>query len=382
MEKIKIIHILRDDKFVDSPVRFFEQDSRFDNEFVLVVNSPNYKYRLIKNTEKVKLLYNKEMVKKELQRDDYSAVFFYSLPSYHLFRYIPDDKIVIWWAWGFDIYGSDRFIDVPLYKPITEEYINKTQNTISNRVKTLLKHIPFVCNYRYGNKKLAIRRVDYFQPVIHLEYELLQKVNGFKAKEFYYPQAHSYISELEGAYSNYNNNIIIGHSATLINNHLDVWNRIKNYIPNSSIVYFPISYGDLDFADYLTSKISPTADNIRFLKDFMPANEYFKVVDSCSYAVFGVLREAAMGNINRCVAKGVKLFLYKDSIPYQQLKRMGCIVFAIEEIDENSFRIPLTPEQAENNRQCLVRDRDYVEYVRETAIAEMQNIVEKQKTEK
>lgn len=371
MDKIRIIHIVSDDKFIDGPLNNFDKDDRFENKAVMIIQKKNYQFKYIKNTERIKLLYTREMVKKELGREDYDAVFFYSLTNYKIFRHIPKNKIVIWWAWGFDIYGPERFIDIPLFKPKTEDYLKSINYSVAARIKNTLKGFPFVLTIRDGSRKSVLRRLDYFQPVIHTEFELMQKNPGFNAKEFYYPKAHSFGNWFESEIPSHDDNVIIGHSATYTNNHLDVWNRVKDYIPKASIVYFPINYGRIEYADFLTKSIQSKTSRIEFLKDFLPKDDYFKIVDSCSYAIYGVLREAAMGNIYRCLAMGVKLFLYKDSVPYKYLSDLGCVVFAIEDIDENSFKIPLTKEQALKNRGCLIKEREMVDMVSEKAIAEM-----------
>lgn len=371
MKKIRVLHIVRDDKFIDGPLNRFENDGRFENLAVMIVDSPNYKFRLIKNTNRIKLLYNKRMVKDILRSSNYDAIMFYSLRDYHIFSYIPQDIIVIWWAWGCDLYGDRYFLDIPLFKPRTQKYRDKQNASIISKIKTCLIKIPIVRIFRDGNRDKAIKRIDFFQPVIHTEYELMHKYPGFKADEFYYPRAHSFERLINGELPVHGKNIIINHSATYPCNHLDVWSDIKDYIPSDSTVYFPINYGLEEYADFLSKTLITKDVNIVFLKEFLPREDYFKLVDSCSYAVYGVLRQAAMANIYRCLAMGIKLFLYKDSLVYKYLTDLGFVVFAIEDINNNSFRIPLTMEQIDINRNCLLKEQAIVEKVREDAISKI-----------
>ena len=371
MRKIRITHIVKDDKFIDGPLSRFEEDSRFENQAVLIVDSSDYKFKYIKNTDRIKLLYSKKMVRDALGRDDYDAVMFYSLTDYHIFKYIPQDKIVIWWAWGWDIYGSKRFIDIPLYKLRTKEYLDKLSSSLWAKAKAFINTIPAVRLFRDGNRDEAIKRIDFFQPVIHTEYELMQKCPGFRAKEFYYPRAHFFEKWVSEDVPVHGNSIIINHSATYTANHLDVWHDVRDFIPSDVTVYFPINYGRKPYADMLSKMIVSNDDNICFLKEFLPREEYFRIVESCSYAVFGVLREAAMGNIYRCIVSGVKLFLYKDSLVYQYLSELGCVVYAIEEIGEGSFKTPLTRDQIDQNLRCLQKVQALVEKAREDAIGDI-----------
>lgn len=374
--KIRVLHVVRDDKFIDGQLSAFEQDGRFDNRAAIITNSPDYKFQLVKNTERIKILYTKKMVIEELHGDEYDVIYFYSIPLsyYRLFHYIPKNKIVIWWTWGYDIYEVGDIIKLPLYKPLTRQYISSNQSPFE-KLKYLLKKIPLFPLIKYGSRKIFIERINYFQPVIHTEFVMMQGVECFKAKEFYSPVNLKLCDEALPIPS-HGNNIIVGHSATTTNNHLDVWEAIKNVIPEKSTIYIPISYGSKDYANYLETTIVSKVGNVCFLRDLLPMDEYYKIIDSCSYAVFGVVRQAAIGNIFRCINKGVKVFLYQDSIPYKYYQELGCMVFSIEEINNESFSVPLTLEQVKHNRHCLRNSFQYAYDISESAIKELQNIIQ------
>ena len=322
--KIRIFHIIQDDKFLDGVMNAFESEIRYDNHYFYFCKSKNHEFKWIKNVEKIKLIYTPQIAKKILGRSDYDVVFFCSMLDYQAFKYIPENKIVIWWAWGYDLYGKDRFINVPLYKFLTKIYVNRKNLKILPVIKSILRMIPIWRTWRLGSKDNAIRRIDYFQPVIRTEYQLLKKTEGFHAKEFYYPGANSFKSYLIPNIPKHCNRLIIGNSATPTNNHCDVWQDINSYIPDTVNVVVPISYGDKEYGRYIVDVIGKDNPKVDFLTDVLPYNEYMNLLDSCSYAVYGVLRQQAMGAIFRCVASGIKLFLYRDSLVYEYLKKIGC----------------------------------------------------------
>jgi|GEM_PF-688043 len=373
---IRVLHFVQDDKFIDNTREKFEEDGRFFNRYCMIVKASDFKFARVKNTQGIKLLYSIKVIKEVLDSDTYDVILFYSLPDFHVFKYIPDNKIVIWWAWGYDIYGRNRFIDIPLYKPLTRRlYQDLHKAGFLQRVFSKIGRIPFLIdairNIKQGSKKKAIKRVDFFQPVIHIEYELMKKCKGFKAKEFYHPWR-GIISSISPIFPEHNDNILIGHSAAFINNHLDVWERVKKYVPESSTVIFPINYGDLDYANYLANYLKASDANIKLLRDFLPVDEYYALVGACSYAILGLLREAGIGNMFKCLSTGVKLFLYKESIPYQYFHDLGFKVFAIEDIDENSFLTPLSLEDMQHNKQCVIKEFEMSNTIREQAIADIQ----------
>ena len=104
--RIRVLHIVQDDKFIDGPLDCFEQDDRFDNKAVFITDKPGYEFKTVKKTSRIQILNDKKKVRDVLQSNGYDVIFFFSLNNYSIFKYIPDNKIVIWWAWGFDLYGS------------------------------------------------------------------------------------------------------------------------------------------------------------------------------------------------------------------------------------------------------------------------------------
>ena len=377
--KIKVLHIIKDDKFYDCVINAFESDERFENRSVLFVNSSEYEFFLIKQTEKVELLWTKKMLKECLQSSDYDVIFFHSLSveKYWYFHFIPNNKIVIWWGWGFDLYSSEYgmnpLIPIDLYKPETKQLMDSIkQSGLKRKLKGCIRDI-FWRPYYESLRRKVIARIDYFQPVIPFEYQLMKEVDGFQAKEFYYPRCFtSYYAET-GCIKNENGGILIGNSATYTNNHLDVWTDIRKYVPSYRNIIIPVNYGVQRYADHLSKEIKSKSHHIHIIREFMPRDEYFKLIDGCSYAVFGVLRQQAMGNIYHCLYQGVKVFLYRDSLVYRFLKEWGYVVFAIEDIDEFSFSTPLSLNELEKNAKAFEHQRNYVANVRENANNEILN---------
>lgn len=381
--KIKVLHIIKDDKFYDGVINAFDSDERFENRSILFVKSPDYEFFRIKQKEKVELLWTKKMLKECLQSSDYDVIFFHSLniDKYNYFKYIPKDKIVIWWCWGYEIYSHTyemkQLIPTELYKPLTKRLLESlNQKGIKSKVKTLVKEL-LLRPYYENLRKKVIERIDYFQPVIPTEYQMMKKVDGFHAKEFYDPQYFANLQPNTGHVLSADGGILVGNSTSSNNNHLDVWNTIKNHIDNKRIIVFPLNYGsEILYTDIICNKIMTDNRNVRILRSFMPRDEYFKLIDNCSYAVFGVMRQQAMGNIYHCLCQGVKVFLYRDSLVYRFLKEWGYVVFAIEDIDEYSFSTPLNLKELEMNAKAFENQRDYVGQARSRAFDEIINIIQ------
>ena len=87
-----------------------------------------------------------------------------------------------------------------------------------------------------------------------------------------------------------------------------------------------------------------------WLESFLSREEYFALFDKVTHAVFGVIRQQAMGNIFRCLSQGIKVFLYEDSIVYKQLKLDGYHVYTIDDdLKGDALQHPLSFEEATQN---------------------------------
>ena len=378
--KIRVLHIIKDDKFFDPVIEDFLKDDRFENKSVLFVETENYSCRYIQHSELVDLLWSDQMIKERLESDTYDVLFFHSIMTQYwkYFKYIPKNIIVIWWCWGYElyhkVYGMTPILQIDLYKPKTTILIEDFKSR-KEKFKDFLKE-NFAKYFWYRIRKKIVRRVDYFQPVIPLEYEMMKSVKDFHAKEFYYPYCFSCCQDIKEKLSiNPRGSIIIGNSASETNNHIDIWHRIKTFIPADRTVIIPLSYGHEYYAIAIEEMVKKDGLNIMFLRRFMPKEEYFTLMEGCSYAIYGVMRQQAMGNVYYALSHGLKLFLYKDSMVYKFLQKSGYVVFAIEDIDEDSFQTPLTMEQQTQNRNAFSREYTYREDTKEKAILEISNIV-------
>lgn len=380
-KKIRILHFVRDDKFVDGPLDLFEQDDRFCNKSVLVVKSPNYQYRLIKKTDRIVLLYNDKMIKNTLNSDAYDVVLFYSLRAnfWKYFKYIPQNKIVIWWAWGFDlyegIYGLKPLIQMDFYKPETKKTLRVIKDSFKLRLSKLYGF--FALPYYLYLQKMVLSRIDYFQPVWKMEYDILkERFKYFRAKEFYYNHSY-YNGDCDIEIHSAGGNIIVGNSATPMNNHLDVLNKTINNKSEKQKILIPLNYGNPSYKDLIMRKIEMLnqVECIIPLKEFLPAKEYWDLFNSCSYACYGVIRQQAGANIGYALEHGIKVFLYKDSIAYQHHKKGGFEVFAIEDIDKNSFTTPINNEQAQKNLDAIRREYERRQSVYEACVMEIINSI-------
>jgi len=363
--KIVILHVFDDEKFFDFTARFFDALENVLNKYCFYTPQKEFKFKKIKSTDKIEVFNDYKKYCRLFSSNEIDIIYFHSLfyNKYKLFNYISNEKIVIWWSFGADIYhaakGMKPLVQLDLYKPLTKKYI--VQNTSINvKIKSIVKTIFSFYYERIRNK--VINRIDYFSPVLPLEYHLMKKNPQFRAKPFminsgpgiYHPKPLPKIKEPQ--------NILIGNSLTYSNNHLDIFKKLNDIsiAPKRKYVV-PISYGD-DFPNakqYFKQCLK--AKHIIWLEKFIPLNEYTAYLDSITHAIFGFIRQQAIGNINFCLERGVKIFLYSDSLIYKQLKSLGFKIYTIDQdLTLQSLNEPLDTESAKINYDIFcetIKDR-------------------------
>lgn len=376
---IRLLHITIDDKFFDSIYQKFDEDDRIENSAICLVNDRFKKFKYIKNINNVIPLTGKAQIKNFLKNNVYDVIYFHSLHARHwwIINHIPKDKKIIWWAWGYDLYygwrGSIPHINIALLKPITRIFVKDDRNIVRRGLEFLF--FKFISGPLLTRKfkKDIVKRINYFQPVLHIEYELMKQYKGFTAKEFYYPSKTLVCTNINFM----RNKILVGNSGTPSNNHLDIMKKISRYNIDLKRVIIPINYGDKVYIKNLTMELEKNYSSVNLIKDFMSKDSYFDMISSCSHAIFGVMRQQAMGNIYRMLMDGVKIFLYKDSIPYQYLTSVGFRIYTIEDMTFESISTPLSEDEIETNRQIHIKEQFHKNNIYNNVIDEINKYLDR-----
>lgn len=360
MKKITILHVFPDEKFFDGISNFYDQIPEVENRYVYYTSRKNFTFKYIKNAGKIKIVKSFMNYMSELRNSDVDVAYFHSLGgmTYFYMLLLPKRVKTIWWEWGFDIYHSlgngmvPPLVKIERFKPLTKLIVSEKESSILSLLKKIFVK-PF---YSFLQKK-AISRVDYMRPCLPAEYELMQRdCPFFRAKLYPYegfvPQV-SFHCHYEAG------NIIIGNSLTYSNNHLDIFETISNcQIDNIRQIYIPVSYGgDYNGCEGLIRRAEKMRSyNVKWLAELMLSKDYFSMMESVTHAIFGIIRQQALGNIYYCLYNGIKLYLYDESVVAQQLRKEGFIIFSIDnELNTESLSKCLTEEDAKHNYDLYIR---------------------------
>jgi len=132
-------------------------------------------------------------------------------------------------------------------------------------------------------------------------------------------------------------NVMIGHSAFPINNHVAVFEEVKIRIPNCR-VFCPLSYGNTEYAHnvkMLGDKIF--GSNFVPLTSFMPPNDYYNFLKTIDIAIFDSERQIAASNIYHLLGYGKSVYINNKSTIYQQCLDLGLYIRDSHEIGKNRF---------------------------------------------
>ena len=345
-----ILHLLFDDKFADYVIDLFGEIKEVKSTFAFI--SYEDKIRYIKQIDKIDFFYiNKGGIEQLLSNiNKYNAVVFHGAfyPwQEEILKLIPNNIHKIWHVWGGEIYGQSD-LSCTFLAPLTKK-INHFHKLFKKKTS----------NYIFPKK--LFKKFNYCLTSIEEEYIFVRDYIGID-NDFKYLWYSCYTIEDTIGKSLLNeecsgNNIWLGNSATIENNYFDIFLYLKRYlnIENRKIIV-PLSYGAPWIRNYIIklgnllfkNKFSP-------IINFLPREVYNSKMLDCSVMIQPHWRQQAHGNILTGLWLGMRVYLSKKSIEYKFLKRIGIIVFSIEDdLNKNSAIFArLSNEEMNINRKIL-----------------------------
>jgi hypothetical protein len=349
----KIIHVVFDEKFIDIALRQFEEVAPGLN--MPIILSSRAKLRYVKNNN-VRICSLGEAI--EIVRSDLcAAVVFHSLQRKFLplLKMIPNERKVFWLGWGFDYYDSLLSQAYPdgLLLPKTRA-LSASLPSSSLLLRARRKAVSIAKKILGKSTRLTLatlERVDYFCPVLEIEYEIVRQINpDFRPQYFSwnYGTIEDDLSNEFDEESETGEDVLVGNSATPQVNHIEVFDMLRDHpgIGERKIIV-PLSYGDVHYREKIIS-LGRKYFGGQFvpITEFMPKSEYVNLLNSCGFVYMNHLRQQGMGNIIITIMKGAKVFMNPMSPAYQWLVRSGVAVHSIMELQAQNSQV-WSPEQEE-----------------------------------
>lgn len=351
MERLKILHLAKDEKFIDMGVEAFERVFPGRNDLYIRTNK---KLKYVKKIIPKKIVGRFETLVGVSKNDfkNYDVVILHSLHKkwFRSILKIPKEIPVVWIGWGFDYYDI-------IFESRNALLLEKTRNVV-NQLKSKKKGI--LEDLLKPSKPSVINRINFFSPVIPEEFQMTKQkclTNHFPDQCFwnYGNLEDNYTLNLSSDWVE-GHSILLGNSASDTNNHLDVFDYLKE---SQQRIVMPLSYGNLKYRDQVIVEAqSRFGKQAVCLVDFMPLDQYLKLISECGYVIMNHVRQQGLGNIITMLYLGAKIFLREENPVYQYLTSRGAVVFKISDIAKSpdSLQTPLNDEQRKINRNIMIED--------------------------
>lgn len=360
------MHIVKDEKFLDAAFQQFEEVVPGANTYILPENKLPIRY--LKAFQPIRIskwaFLDRSFIK---SLEEYDAVILHSMTDFALALLIRASANVkfVWIGMGYDYYDliytdpSDMLESETLnvVKKVLPEYRRK-------RASKLLRQILKRILYTKGKSKEAlIQRVELFCPVLLSESGILEnKLGRFWPKSVAWNYgAQSFVIDSDDPSETSCVNILVGNSATPTNNHLEVFNILRNIsLPPDCKVIVPLSYGDTRYRnEILRLGEDILGGNFYPILEFLDFKDYSELIKTCSVVIMNHRRQQGAGNVTLGLYFGAKVFLNSVSPLFEFYKDKGFIIYSVEELKSELEQgiNSLSKELAAMNRNSLKRDR-------------------------
>jgi hypothetical protein len=354
-----ILHLADDEKVISRAIEIFDKAFPEKNLFVVDVPNSDYVFKHVELKEDVvaAVFGSSQFYKTIGDLNQYSAIVFHNLTR-NKCRFIKKNKTYpakfIWILWGFDLYS---FLETKGYNL----YVNKKDFNALTRLKIAVKKI-LQKNFYNILYAAAYKRIDICACPAKGDYELLKEKIDIDAKwQWYnYFPVDSIIRKLNLGETVSGDNILVGNSGAITNNHVEAFRLLQKFNLGSRAVITPLTYGDAMNINHVINegkKILP--ENFSPVLGFLPISEYNYVIKECSIVIMPHLRQQAVGNLIILLYLGAKVYLYKKNPLFKYFKSLGLIFFSIEEdlttTNENAL-IALDQDAQSRNRTITLQE--------------------------
>ena len=365
-----ILQVIFDDQFGNYAIEQF-RDYR-DRTRILLITSGSYPQRIHDIPQQDIVVYNSSEYKELIAHlSDYRAVLMHGLFSYiqyDIIRHLPKETKLAWVMWGGEIYYPEN---KSLFRlaPITR---------MAYKIKQYKNNL---CNIRDLSTKVPVdilRRVDYMLGSSLELYDVVREFTGNMNMQhlmYSYFTLESLIGEDSLDKTVIGNNILLGNSAAVENNHFDILLHLRRVgLPKNTRLITPLSYST-PWVKIWVNKMAKILFGHKFypLLSFIPRSEYNKLVQSCSVFIANHHNPNAFGNVLTSLWLGARVYTSEHNVQTKFLRRLGLHVSIIEtdlnKKNPNLYK-PLSDKERDENR-TIIRKM----YGREQMKKNIENIV-------
>lgn len=216
-----------------------------------------------------------------------------------------------------------------------------SQRMLGRDLKTLLKNFTYLLHF-------MPEEIEWVKQEIGLD-----EVN-FKTLFFTYVTLETYFPALSTLKTQTEQKkLLLANSATFTSNHLDfVENFRDELLEINPDIIIPLNYGNLKYANFLT-QIFTRDKTLKFfpLSQYLPFDEYQKILSGCSAMVFNHIRQQGLGNLLMGLWLGSRIYLQPVTSTFKYFSRKKFYIFnlSVKPLEVNFLSHP----QILHNKQLL-----------------------------
>lgn len=349
-----ILHLVNDEKVINRCIDIFDRALPEQNIYLCFASKSNLKYIETRSN----LYFKNDNLRNipELNNKVNQVIIHYldDAKIDYVNRYINKNIPCYWIIWGADLYTT--FLYPMGYSLYYEEKFVSWRSRINRILVSKTGIIPFNFKKRITFVK---DRVNYIVSN-ESDYKLLTNyIDGIQAPlvpNFSYYSIDTILGNLKDKWVN-SNNIIVGNSCSITNNHLYAFKYLHSLTLGNKKIIVPLNYGN-----YTKYKLHILSEGKRLfgssfspLLEFLPLNQYNQLMLNVGVYIYGNWRQEALGNINIALYIGAKVYLSIKSPLYNELKEQGLIIFGLEEISQEDLNQPLCMKDREHNRSIIYK---------------------------
>lgn len=385
-----ILHLANDEKIIGRTMEIFEEVYPFGNLWVITNRSCKKDLSTIQPTPKTEhlLLGRKEFLKDI--KGNISAVVERCGESLGLPNNLPENGLsgsrvnivihllnprkinivkqiqkalpatcnvkIYWIIWGLDLYnkllapaGFEMFTSDNVYSGLFDKSFGAFNRIgAAKEAKSTVKFIEKSVDYIVTDTTES----DYSQLVKYYPQLAAKPWKDF----FYYPidtiLGELYYRPLPGG--SCKETVMVGNSASRTNNHKYLLALLSQFDLRGKKVVVPLSYsGRARYVNEVVAYGKKEVEGFVPLMKFMPLDEYNRLQSSTAVALFGNLRQEAIGNIMIALYMGAKVFLFEKNPVYEWAITHNLKVYPMDELTQQELDTLLPAEDAEHNRSVL-----------------------------
>lgn len=365
---MRLLHLMHDEKFIDDTIDLFEACNSGNNTYLLGIPDAGYNLKYTRSPKVTTEVFLSDGYNRHLTQNGYDALIIHGITTKknQALQQVKHPVPIVWILYGAEFYIT-RYAKQELLQARTRQLVQRLgPDSLSQQVKQLGKKVLAITGLRSDGKDLfreTVSRVTHCAATIPEEFELFKaSMPFFEARYVPFTLLSLELLFKEQLHRQFplRNGIFIGNSNSPSSNHVDVLHKLHALPVKDRDIIVPLSYGE--GARYKQAVID--TGNALFGAHFKPVTAFMskeqyveEVLCACNIAILNHERQQGFGNVVLLLWMGAKLFLSENNVIYPYLKRLGLIVYSVQQdLTPEGIAGGLTDEQKAHNRQILLNE--------------------------